>query len=125
MRFGPVVDGRIIPNHPYDPVAPSMSANIPLIIGTNKDETIMFYQRGDLGAFSLDEAGLRRRLQPVLRDKTDRVIEVYRKSRPGASPSDLYIAITTAQWMGRNAITMAERKVALNAAPVYMHVFLV
>jgi para-nitrobenzyl esterase len=123
MRFGPVVDGRIIPSHPYDPVAPAMSAKTPLIVGTNKDETIMLYQRGDLGAFSLDEAGLRNRLQPVLHDKTDRVIEVYRKNRPGASPTDLYIAITTAQWMGRNAIAMAERKVALHAAPVYMYVF--
>jgi para-nitrobenzyl esterase len=37
MRFGPVVDGKIIPNHPYDPVAPAMSANIPMIIGSNKD----------------------------------------------------------------------------------------
>jgi para-nitrobenzyl esterase len=83
----------------------------------------MFYQRGDPGAFSLDEAGLRKRLQPVLHDKMDRVVEVYRKNRPGASPSDLYIAITTAQWMGRNAIIMAERKVALHAAPVYMYRF--
>jgi para-nitrobenzyl esterase len=123
MRFGPVVDGKVIPNHPYDPVAPAMSANIPMIVGSNKDETIMFYQRGDPGAFSLDEAGLRKRLQPVLRDKMERVIEVYRKNRPGASPSDLYIAITTAQWMGRNAITMAERKVALHAAAVYMYQF--
>lgn len=123
MRFGPVVDGKFIPNHPYDPAAPAMSANIPMIIGSNKDETIMFYQRGDPGAFSLDEAGLRKRLQPVLRDKLERVIEVYRKNRPGASPSDLYIAITTAQWMGRNAIIMAERKVALHAAPVYMYQF--
>ena len=123
MRFGPVVDGKIIPNHPYDPVAPAMSANIPMIIGTNRDETIMLYQRGDPGAFSLDEAGLRKRLQPVLHDKMDRVIEAYRKNRPGASPSDLYIAITTAQWMGRTAITMAERKVALHGAPVYMYQF--
>lgn len=123
MRIGPVVDGQYIPNHPYDPAAPAMSANIPLIVGYNKDETIMFYQRGDLAAFSLDEAGLRKRLQPVLHDKTSHVIDVYRRNRPGASPTDLYIAITTAQWMGRNAIKMAERKAAQHAAPVYMYVF--
>jgi para-nitrobenzyl esterase len=123
MRFGPVVDGHFIPSHPYDPVAPALSAKIPMIIGTNKDETIMFYQRGDLAAFSLDEAGLRSRLKRTLGDKLDRVLEVYRKSRPKASPTDLYIAITTAGWMGRNAITMAERKVALGAAPVFMYVF--
>jgi para-nitrobenzyl esterase len=123
LRFGPVVDGHFIPNHPYDPVAPAMSSKIPMIIGTNKDETIMFFQRGSLEVFSLDEAGLRKRLQPSLKDNTDRVIEVYRRGRPGASPADLCIAITTAQFMGTNAIKMAERKVALKEAPVYMYVF--
>jgi para-nitrobenzyl esterase len=123
MRFGPVVDGQFIPNHPYDPVAPAISAKIPMIIGTNKDETIMFFQRGSPEVFSLDEAGMRKRLQPVLKANTDKVIEVYRRSRPDASPADLYIAITTAQFMGNNAILMAERKVALQAAPVYMYQF--
>jgi para-nitrobenzyl esterase len=122
MRFGPVVDGHFIPSHPYDPVAPAISAKIPMIIGTNKDESI-FFNMGNPDVFSLDEAGLRSRLQPVLGDKLDLVLEVYRHSRPQASPTDLYIAITTAQWMGRSAILMAERKVALHAAPVYMYVF--
>lgn len=122
MRLGPVVDGHFIPHHPYDPVAPAMSANIPMIIGTNKDESI-FFNLGNPEVFSLDEAGLRARLQPILHDNADRVLEVYKRNRPQASPTDLFIAITTAQWMGRNAIVMAERKVALQAAPVYMYVF--
>lgn len=123
MRFGPVVDGHFIPTHPYDPVAPAISAKIPMIIGTNKDETIMFFQRGDPGAFSLDEPGLRARLKPTLGDKLERVLAAYRHSRPNASPTDLYIAITTAQFMGTNAITMAERKAALHAGPVFMYLF--
>jgi len=122
MEFGPVVDGHFIPSHPYDPVAPAMSAKIPMIIGTNKDESI-FFNLGNPEVFSLDAAGLRSRLQPILGDKTDRVLEVYKRNRPQASPTDLFIAITTAQWMGRNAIVMAERKLALQAAPVYMYVF--
>jgi para-nitrobenzyl esterase len=122
MRFAPVVDGHLIPSHPYDPVAPAMSAKIPMIIGTNKDESI-FFNMGNPEVFSLDEAGLRSRLQPVLGEKLDRVLEVYKRNRPQASPTDLFIAITTAQWMWRNAIIMAERKVALKAAPVYMYLF--
>ncbi len=66
MLFGPVVDGHLIPTHPYDPVAPAISADVPIIVGTNKDETIMFFQRGDLQAFSLDEARLRERLKAAL-----------------------------------------------------------
>lgn len=123
VRYGPVVDGRFIPQHPYDPVAPAMSAQIPMIIGTNKDENIMMMQRGDPAAFSLDEAGLRSRLQPLLGAKLERVLEVYRKSRPRASPTDLYIAITTGQRAGQNAIVMAERKCALQAGAVFMYQF--
>jgi len=73
--------------------------------------------------FSLGDAGMRKRLQATLKDKTDKVVEVYKRSRPHASPADLYIAITTAQFMGNNAITMAERKAALHAGPVCMYVF--
>ena len=123
MRFGPVADGHYIPAHPYDPDAPAVSANVPMIVGSNKDETIMFYQRGDLAAFSLDEAGLRARLKPVLGARLDHVLDVYHRGRPGASPTDLYIAITTAQWMGAAAIRMAESKCAAKAAPVYMYQF--
>jgi len=33
-----VVDGWLLPQHPVDPVAPAISAQVLLIIGTNKDE---------------------------------------------------------------------------------------
>ncbi len=122
MGFSPVVDGHYIPSHPFDPIAPPSAAKIPLITGINKDETIFMY-RGTPAVFTMDDDALRARLEPALGANTARVLEVYRKSRPGASPTDLYIAITTAQWMGRNAIVMAERKVAQKAAPVFMYVF--
>jgi len=120
--FSPMVDGRYLPAHPYDPAAPSVSADIPLIVGINKDETI-FMHRGNPGIFSMDGEELRRRLETTFGDRTDRILEVYRGSRPEASPAALYIAITTAQWMWQNAITLAERKLALGAAPVYMYIF--
>ncbi|HUI80011.1 MAG TPA: carboxylesterase family protein [Bryobacteraceae bacterium] len=122
MGFSPVVDGRYIPAHPFDPVASPISAQIPMIVGSNKDETIFFF-RGTPAVFSMDEAGLRDRLRPTLGENTARVLEVYQKSRPNASPADLYIAITTAQWMGVNTIRLAERKAEQKAAPVYMYQF--
>ena len=123
MMIGPCVDGHHIPTHPYDPIAPALSADVPLIVGTNKDESIMFLQRGDLAAFSLDEAALRERLKERFAGNAERVLDVYRRGRPGASPTDLFVAITTGQWMWRSAITMAERKAALKAAPVFMYQF--
>jgi para-nitrobenzyl esterase len=122
LGFSPMVDGRYLPAHPYDPVAPAVSADIPLIVGINKDETI-FMHRGNPEIFTMDDADLRRRLESTYRDRTDRILEVYRRSRPEASPTALYIAITTAQWMWRNAITLCERKLDLQAAPVYMYIF--
>ena len=122
FTFGPVVDGHYIPAHPFDPAAPSSAVNIPILVGTNKDETI-FFMRGTPNLFSLDDAGLQKALEPSLGEKTAHVIEVYRKNRPGASPTDLYVAITTARWMWNNAITLAERKVAQKGAPVFMYLF--
>lgn len=123
MMFGPVVDGTHVPAHPYDPVAPAVSAHVPMLVGTNKDESVMFLQRGDLPAFSLDEAGLRRRLEERFGGNALRVLETHRRGRPGASPADLFVAITTGQWMWHAAIAMAERKAALGAAPVFMYQF--
>ncbi len=121
LGFSPMVDGRHLPGHPYDPVAPKCSADVPLITGTNKDETLFLYRTPDV--LSMDEAALKKRLGEMMPDKAERVYEVYRHSRPEATPSEIFIAITTAQWMGTNAIRMAERKAALHAAPVYMYIF--
>ncbi len=121
LDFWPVVDGISLPAHPFDPVAPQFSANKPLICGTCRDETVLF-SRDDPSAFSLDEAGLRERLVDVLGvEMAAGAIEVYRKTRPTASPSELFFAITTAQLMVRGEIVMAERQLMQRGAPVYMY----
>jgi len=122
VRWGPVVDGHALPRHPFDPTAPEVSADVPMLIGSNQTETT-FFNGADEKLFSLDEAGLRENLQPMLRDKTDEIIAVYRKSRPHASPSDLYFLISSDQRIRLAAITQAERKSALGKAPAYMYFF--
>jgi para-nitrobenzyl esterase len=53
-----VVDGAVLPQHPFDPVAPAISKNKPLIVGSNRDETIFFFQQQrNTEIFSLTEAG--------------------------------------------------------------------
>jgi para-nitrobenzyl esterase len=121
LDFWPVVDGTSLPAHPFDPVAPQFSAHKPLICGTCRDETVLF-SRDDLSAFSLDEAGLKERLVDALgAELADGAIALYRKTRPTASPSNLFFAITTAQLMVRGEIVMAERQLAQQGAPVYMY----
>lgn len=122
--FGPVVDGTVLPRHPFEPDAPAISRNKPLITGYNRDETIFFFQQQrNTEVFQLTETGLRERLAGEFGDKADAVFETYRKSRPEASPADLYIAITTARMFGYGTITIAERKSAQGGAPVYLYLF--
>ena len=118
-RFAPVVDGHYLPADPLDPVVTPLVADIPLLIANNKEEARFFFM-GQPEMFNLDEAGLRARVQPMLGERSDEMIAVYRRLRPGASPSDLFIAITTAATMGNETVTLADRKSA-QPAPVYRY----
>jgi para-nitrobenzyl esterase len=122
--FGPVVDGTILPHHPFDPEAPAISKDKPLMVGYNRDETIFFFMEShNTDVFNLTEASLKDRLQKEFGNNADDVFATYRKSRPDASPSDLYIAISTARMIGLGSITIAERKFAQHGAPVYAYIF--
>ncbi len=50
---GPVVDGTIVPRHPFDPDAPAISANVPMMIGSCLEDS--GYQSTE---FDVDEAGV-------------------------------------------------------------------
>lgn len=122
--FGPVVDGKILPHDPFDPDAPAVSKDKPLIVGYNRDETIFFFMESrDTSVFNLTEALLKDRLQKEFGANANQVYEAYHKSRPDASPTDLYIAITSARMFGVGSIVIAERKFAQHGAPVYSYIF--
>jgi para-nitrobenzyl esterase len=54
----PMVDGKVIPGHPWDPKGPSLSATIPLLIGyAHTEETL--YDRPTPEKLALNEAGLK------------------------------------------------------------------
>src|SRR5579875_263672 len=120
--WSPVVDGQVLPRHPFEPDAPAISASVPLIIGTNKDEAALFLL-ADAEANELDEAGLHRRVQVVMRDATDTLLAAYRRAYPQASPRDLLISIMSDRMMRMHSITLAERKHAQGAAPAFMYLF--
>ncbi len=121
MRFAPVVDGRYLPTHPFDPVAAPTAADVPLIIGTNRDENATFLA-ADPRRRRLEESELRQRLTPMLGDRLDDVLGVYKKTRPDATPWDLLIGIAS-EGFRRRSIQLAERKAAGGTAPVYMYLF--
>jgi para-nitrobenzyl esterase len=121
MRFQPVVDGNYLPAHPFDPVAAPTTANIPLMIGSVRDENAT-YVAGDPRRRRLTEEELRKRLTPLLGDKLDHVLSIYMKTRPNDTPWDLYTGITSEAFR-RSTIRLVERKLKGGPAPVYMYLF--
>jgi len=126
LPLSPVVDGRALPSNPFDPTAPQISADIPMLIGTNSTETTLLIGGRDPGTFSLDDASLHARLKALYKlgdPEVAALIKTYRDDQPDASPSLLFFTITSDRQMRMNAITQAERKLALGAAPAYMYYF--
>jgi len=118
-HFGPVVDGTVLPVHPFDPAAPQLSAEIPLMIGNNRDEAT-FNNREKPETFSLTGAALKARLKREFGDHGAALEAAYRKAMPSAGPSDLYIAIATARQFGNDTALVAGLKSA-QPAPVFAY----
>ena len=122
--FSPVVDGTYLPHHPFDPTAPAISRDKPLMVGTNRDEmAFFFWERKENSVFTLSEEELKFRLDKEFGPNAEKILTLYRKSRPGVSPAGLYIAITTARAFLLGSLEIAEKKYEQKSAPVFMYMF--
>ncbi|MGA9017225.1 MAG: carboxylesterase/lipase family protein [Acetobacteraceae bacterium] len=122
--FGPVVDGTIVPQHPFDQGAPAVSADIPLLIGDMKDEMASFLARDDKVWFrTLTEQEMHDRVAAVAGKHTDKVIETYRHLYPSANAAERLIATLTDSNFRIRSLIVAEHKAKQAAAPVYMYSF--
>jgi para-nitrobenzyl esterase len=120
--FSPVVDGVSLLQNPFDPAAPDVSADVPLLIGFNRTELTLF-AAGDPNLFSLDEAGLRQRVRSLLGDDADAVLRAFRSDYPQENPSGLYFLIATAYPTVAFTAKIAERRAAVGKAPTYVYEF--
>jgi para-nitrobenzyl esterase len=116
----PMVDGTIIPSHPWDPKAPALSSTIPLLIGYARTEETL-YDRPTAETLALDEAGLKARAAKRLGTDPGHVIDVFRKAHPDASPWDLWILIATEHPRGTYSRELARRKADQGGAPVFAY----
>jgi len=123
LALAPVVDGSTLPSGPFDPTAPDMSANIPLLIGTTETE-VTFFPNQVLDP--IDDASLRAHVKQTLAKasdaQVDEVIAAYRKGRPGVANTDLYLALASDATFRAGVLTEADRKAAQKAA-VYQYYF--
>ncbi|HTR38809.1 MAG TPA: carboxylesterase/lipase family protein [Bryobacteraceae bacterium] len=121
--FSPTVDGEAIPHHPFYPKASAISADVPVMAGCTRTEMTLMHMN-DPSAFSLDEAGMRERVKATVgAADADRLIEVYQKANPGASPSDIFFLIDSDHRYGAPMMKIEELRSALGRGPVYAYYF--
>ena len=131
VPFQPSVDGALLSEQPLEAIRAGAAAELPLLIGTNRDEW-RFYGLGDPKAARLDEEGLLRRFRRGLpgvdasgRRLAERVVETYREARAGregVSPTDLWFAIQTDRWFRHGAMQLAELH-AMHQPATWAYVF--
>jgi para-nitrobenzyl esterase len=129
LRFVPVVDGRTLTAHPFDPVASKISAGVPMMVGSNECEGIP-YSNPDDPYWTREPADLSelraevRRIVPVSDADADRLIELYRSRRPTESLGDIAAVMAgDASSLRHAAHVIAQRKHAQGGAPVFLYSF--
>ena len=118
--YGPVTDGRSLPRDPFAPDDPSLSAQIPMMLGNTHDETRLLIGGGRPDLFTLTWETLPAALQanatflssPTVSLPVDEVIAKYRRWHPDYSASDVFFAVTTDSRSWRGQVIEADRRAA-------------
>ena len=113
-----VLDGDFFPNQPSAPAAMELSKNIPLLVGTTKNEFAAFAPTPK----NLTMEDVKTTLSKRYGDQTDAFISAVKEAYPNTSKPSEYIDI---EFGFRSlAIKQADTKSSLpGAAPVYMYLF--
>lgn len=119
-NWGPTVDGRILPRHPFDPGAPEISVDVPLLTGSNLHEFVSGLDRPEAQAMQMDE--LHRLVSQEFGERSKEIIAAYRRDYPQATPFDLYATIAAASFR-LPAREQASGKAALGTAPAYSYIY--
>jgi para-nitrobenzyl esterase len=130
LPLTPVVDGSLLPVHPMKAIADGSAADVPLLIGTNRDEFKMFLVADPKGR-DPDEAVLQRRIERAFAAANcplgpDEAIEGYRsiRQRRGDSvdPRGLWSAIESDRIFRIGSIRAAQEHSA-HEARTYSYLF--
>jgi para-nitrobenzyl esterase len=118
--WGPIVDGHVIPAHPFDPAGPAISAHVPILIGTCMNEMVNGVDNPEVDTLTSEE--LLKRAAQRYGEQAGSIVAAYRREYPRESPFGLWAAISAAG-MRQNAATQAERKAAQGGAPVFHYIY--
>jgi len=119
LGWGPSVDGDLLPYQVFSEQAFELSKDVPLLIGTVKNE---FVASASTGLTNGTEAQVIDYIKNRWKDKTDAYLAAVKKAYPDDTrPSDL---IDVDMMFRPGALTEAKQKSKLkDGAPVYMYLF--
>jgi len=119
LGWGPVVDGKLLPQHPFDPTAPAISRQVPMLIGTVLNEFTTSLNHPEYE--SMSEAEVKKRLGDMYGNNPEHILQVFRAAHPGAKPFDIFSLAMTAQ-VRQGAVMQAGLKSA-QGTPAYLYWF--
>jgi para-nitrobenzyl esterase len=120
LPFAPTVDGPVLPAAPLTPIAAGQGGNVPLMIGSNREEARLFL----VAANTIDLID-----EPTLTAVAGAyglsadAVAVYQGNRPGASPGDILAAVITDWFFRIPPIRVAEARAASGAGRTWMYRF--
>lgn len=121
LGWQPVVDGKIIPQQIWEPAAPQISADVPILVGSVLNEFVTGMDKPD--AFSMTNEELTKKISATYgSDKSKEIIEAFREGHPKANPFQLYSIISVSS-VRATAIKQAQLKAAPGQAPAYLYWF--
>jgi para-nitrobenzyl esterase len=121
LGFAPVVDGKNLPVHPYDPTAPAISADIPIMVGTVLNEFVNGIGHPEYESMTEEEV-TRRATTFFGEQHAPEIIKIFHEQHPGEKPFDIYSRMMAAS-VRQGAVTQCERKAAQGGAPAYNYWF--
>lgn len=122
-QFRPVVDGKLLPRHPFEPDAPEISRHVPMMIGTNRTEAAAF-MGPDPAMDTLDDAGLKAEIGKLVpADKVDEVFALYRRLYPQSSHAEIAYMVSTDRGYFLDSTIQAEHKAEQGGAGAWLYSF--
>ena len=123
LANGPVIDGKILPRHQWDPTAPSYSANVPLIAGSVETEN------GWVGPppFELSDAEMLERFTKQLAGNDaaqgEKLLGLYKRTHPDLRNQMLWLAAESDDTRRWNAQELCRLKQEQRTAASYLYYF--
>jgi para-nitrobenzyl esterase len=118
--WAPVAGNPALPDQPFDPEAPAISASIPLLVGNTLNEFINGINKPD--AFSMTAEELQTNVKNIWKEKASAIIESFRETYRGANNFQLWSVIGSSS-MRAISLKQARRKSAQKSAPVFCYRF--